>query len=122
MFIDRLFNGLAQVLPQMKPVGHLNGLRRTSTSALSVSAGSVTANYFNFWMVTKPNCQRLTIPPIEDIDRLAGFQVHQDRSISMSAAKRKVVDTEYADRKTLGLGNVAIQRGAAGSPARLVDR
>jgi hypothetical protein len=49
--VDRLFNGLAQVLPQMKSVRNLNGLRRPFACTFGIPTSPVAANNFDFWVL-----------------------------------------------------------------------
>lgn len=86
---------VAQVAPQVEPVGHLDGVRSAGFRAFGVGTGTVAANHLGSGVVSQPLSQRFGFATVQDIDRLARADIDQDGAVHVSSAESEVVDTEH---------------------------
>jgi hypothetical protein len=75
---------LAEVLPQVEPVGDLHRARRAQPSALGVGAGAVPADHLHPGMGPQPVRQRLCLPACQQLHRLAALAVDQHRAVDLA--------------------------------------
>ncbi|GAA3084429.1 hypothetical protein GCM10010449_05260 [Streptomyces rectiviolaceus] len=71
------FDGGAEVLPQVKAVGHLDCVRRTGAGTFSVGAGSVTAGDLGTGMLSQPSGQCRGVTAGQQVEGPAGFAVDE---------------------------------------------
>lgn len=69
-----LFHRGAEVLPQMKTVSDLDGLRGSDASAFSVGARTISADHLDSRMLTQPCGQGPGVPSWQQAKRLAVSQ------------------------------------------------
>lgn len=81
---DGLFDGLAQVVPQMPGVGDLLGLRGAAAGAFGIGSGPVPADDLYFRMALQPCGQRFGVPAGQHVHRAPPLQIHQDRGVRVA--------------------------------------
>jgi hypothetical protein len=74
---DRALDGLAEVMPQVPPVGDLNGAGRAAAAAVGVDPGPVPADQLGSRPGRQPRGERVRGPLGEDVDRPAGLNVDE---------------------------------------------
>jgi hypothetical protein len=111
---------LAQVLPQVEPVGDLDRLRGSGADAVGVHAGPVLAHSLDLGVLAQPGGERGGLAVGQHVHQLAGVHVDQDGVVGLAAADREV-DAEHGDMPGHGdrLGaHEPDQHVTAGQPAR----
>lgn len=106
-------NGLldlfGQVVPQMPPISHLHRVRSTALAGFGVRAGTIPADHLGARVFTQPSGKRVYLPVRQDIDRLPGVHVDQNRAIAPIASQREVVHAQHRHRANLGIGQATHQ-------------
>jgi hypothetical protein len=115
---DHALHRLAQVLPQVKPVGDLHRVRCPKPGALGVGAGAVPADHLHARMRRQPVGQRLRLTARQQLHRLAGLAVDQHGPIDLPAAQREVVYSKHPRGGRLGVRQ-GQQQPQHGRPAGL---
>lgn len=88
------FQHLPEILDQMPAVTNLNRLRRTFRDPLLIGTRPVASDDFNSWMGLQPFSECLSLPILQQINYFPVFQIRQNRSIPVSSAKRKIINTK----------------------------
>lgn len=86
MLVDAPLSGLGQVVPEMSPVRDLDRLRRSGCGAFSEARRSVPADDLDAWPLGEPGSQAGCLPIREQVDRAAGYDVHQDGAVVAALA------------------------------------
>ena len=95
VLLGHLFlEGFHEVLCQMKTVCHLQRVRQRLANRLGEGRRAVATDNLNAGMVREPLLDGSSFAVWQEIDRLASFQINQDRAIAVSSAKREVVDAQ----------------------------
>jgi hypothetical protein len=94
----------AQVLPQVKTVGHLDGVRCSVPGALGVGAGPVAADDLHAGMVFQPPGQSAGLAVAQHVDGLAGVHVDQDGRVGMAAPFGEVIHAQHGDLANRRIG------------------
>jgi len=68
---DGAFHGLAEVVPQVPPVGDLDRARRAPRAAVGIAAGPVAADELRAGAGSQPGGERISGPVGQHIDRAA---------------------------------------------------
>jgi hypothetical protein len=76
-----LLGRLAQVLPQVEPVGNLDRLRGPGAYAVGIRAGPVPAYRLDLGVLTQPGGEGVGLAVGQHVHRLAGAHVDQDRVV-----------------------------------------
>ena len=92
---DGLAGVLAQVVPQVPAVGHLDRARRGGADRGGVGAAPVPAGHLGSRMRAQPFLHRGLLPVRQHIHRPAGVHVHQQRRVGLALAQREVVDAQH---------------------------
>ena len=95
---------LAEVLPQVEPVGDLHRIRRAKANTLGVGAGAVPADHLDTPMGPQPVRQRLRLPTGQQLHRRAGLAIDQHGAIDLATAKREIVHPKHPRRDGRRLG------------------
>jgi hypothetical protein len=96
-------NGPADALPQMKPVGDLDGGGSAEPGALSIGARPVPADDLHAWVSSQPYGQRTGVARREHVDYTMGFAAGQDGGADLPAAGRE--SSTPSTRGVLGRGS-----------------
>jgi hypothetical protein len=102
-------DGLGEVLPQVEPVGDLDGVRCPAAAPLN-GAGPVPADHLDAGMGGQPVRERLGVPAFQQVKRRAGLAVDDDRAVVLPAPDGEVIDPGHP------------RAGAAGSGAAMTSR
>ncbi len=94
----------AEVVPDMPSIGHLQRLWRSSGSALGVGTGSVPADDLHARVGSQPRREGLGGPIAEYLDRAAGLQIYQDRSVMVPATQGEVLDAQHLRNRIQRIG------------------
>src|SRR4029078_1839426 len=80
---DLLFQRFHQILHDMEPIRHRDGLRRRLSNGSGIPPRAVTTDDLNAGILPKPllDCRRFSI--WEEVNGSATFQVNQERSIAI---------------------------------------
>jgi hypothetical protein len=95
--IELLFDGLTQVLDEMKSIGALARLRRALVSAPSIEATSVSDHDLDLRMIPKPASRGSSRSVLKDIDDLTPFEVDNNCSVVVSLPGGPLVDAHHAN-------------------------
>jgi hypothetical protein len=68
---------LGEVLPEVEPVGDLDGVRRSGAGTVGVGAGPVPADHLDAGMSGKPVGERLGVAAFQQVKRGASLAVDQ---------------------------------------------
>lgn len=98
---DAGFHGPAEALPQVEPVGDLEGVGGTESGTLGVGARPVAADDLHAGMSGQPRGQRPRFTCPEHIDHAMGFSAGQHGGVGLLPADREVVHAEHARRSEL---------------------
>ncbi len=101
---------LAQVSQQVEAVGHLAGLRRRLGRRLRERRPAVPRDELDARVLAQPRLQRLAVPPRQQVQDPAAFEVDYDRAVALALANRPVVDADVARRWRLGSPGQALTR------------
>ncbi len=96
--------GFAQVVPQMPPVRDLDRLRRPGCGAFCEERRPVPADDLDTGPLGKPGGQARCFSIRQEIDRTAGFDVHQDSAVAAALAGGVLVDADHPRCRHLRLG------------------
>lgn len=122
MDVYRLLHGLAEVLPQVEPVGDLLGLRCPKPCALAVSTGTVPTDDLDLGVTTQPRGQVLAVAAVEHIERTMGVHVDQHGAVVTAFAEGEVIHPEHLHRTGLRIGQCSDQPQQRVPPHRDADR
>ena len=114
---DGPLNGFGQVVPQMPPIRHLDGQRRTFCRTLGIAATAVPADDLHARVGVQPGAEGLSGPLGEHLDGPVGVDIDQHRPVDMPFAQREVIDAEHQRSPAARVGCGADQpqqRGPAG--------
>lgn len=100
MPIQQTLEHLAHVLEEVGPIGNRKRVGCAATVALGIRARAVAGNHLDAWMRLQPLLHHLRGAFGNQVNRLMGFQVDQDCPIHLTFAKRNVVDTQVAGRRS----------------------
>jgi len=89
---------LAEIGEQVKPVGNLDGLWRTSGCTTDEFRPTVAGNHFDAGMRLEPLFKRCGTTLGQQIDWASLFQIEQDRAVALAFAEREIIDPEHARR------------------------
>ena len=111
---DGLLYRVAQVLPQVEAVGHLDGVRCSLAGALGVGACPVPADDLHAGVVFQPLGQGGGLAVLQHVDGPVGVHVDQDGRVGMAAPFREVIHAQHRDLAGPGIGQSADQPGQRG--------
>src|SRR5206468_9316854 len=91
-FLNGVKKGATSVLHEVPAVGNLDGIRERFGCGQRVAAATVAGDHGDLWLATEPSlrCGRFAIR--QQSDRLASFQIANDRSVALVSPPRPVVD------------------------------
>jgi hypothetical protein len=89
--LNEAFEALTSIHQQMKSIRDLLGLGSRPLRCLGILAGSVTTDHPQLRVAAKPRFDGGTAAILEQIDRLVGLQIDNDRAIGFALAKGKVI-------------------------------
>ena len=95
---DAPLGGFAQVVPQVPPVRDLDGLRSADSGALGKERGTVPADDLDVWSPGEPRGQAGRLPVGQQIDRAAGFDVHENGAVVPALAGGVLIDPNHSRR------------------------
>lgn len=95
---DGLLDVFGEVVPQVPPVGDLNGLRGADAGAFGVGAGPVPADDLHAAVLSEPGGKGAGFPVGQDVDRPTGIDVDQHRRIPVASAQSEVIHAQGGDR------------------------
>lgn len=101
---DTPLGSLAQVVPQMPPVGDLHSLRRSGSGTFGEERRAVPADDLNTRSLGEPGGQTGCLPVRKQIDRPTGFDVHQHGAVVVTLAGGVLIDADHPRRGHLRLG------------------
>ncbi|WP_406310845.1 hypothetical protein [Streptomyces sp. NBC_00623] len=101
---DAPLSGLAQVVPQMPPVRDLDRLRRPGCGAFCEERRAVPADDLDTGPLGESGGEARCFPIRQEIDRTAGFDIHQNSAVMAALAGGVLVDADYPRRRRLRLG------------------
>ena len=105
---DQRVHLLAQVVPQVPPVGHLPGVGCTLTGSVGVAAGAVPADHLDAGVDAQPVGELHGALPVQDVHRpVPVAEVDQHRAVLTPASPREFVDTEDRHRPDGRVGQAA---------------
>ena len=87
------FDGFGQVVPQVPPVGDLDGQRRPRRGAFGVAPAAVPADDLHTRMRVQPGAEGLRGPLRQHVHRPAGLDTGQHGAVDMPLAQREVIHT-----------------------------
>jgi hypothetical protein len=96
--VDRLFDRLAQVLPQVEAVGDLYGARRAVAGAFAITARAVPADHRHLGMRAQPRGQVRAVAAVEELDRAVAGHVDQHGAVVTAFAEGEVAGTGHRHR------------------------
>lgn len=85
MPMDALLGGFTHVVPEMPPIGDLNGLRGTAGSAFGEEGGSVAADDLDAGPLGEPGRERVRLPVRQEVDGTTCFDVDEHSSVEGAA-------------------------------------
>ncbi len=91
MSVKDPFHGLREVLLDMEPVSHLDGVRRSLARSGGIVTGAISADELDSRMGLEPTFQACGRPIRQQIDNLMILQVNQDRAIGDVATKGPII-------------------------------
>lgn len=104
MLGDGSFGGFAHVVPQMPPVGDLDGLRGAGGRALSEERGPIPADDLDARPFGEPGRKAGRLPVGQQVDRPTDLDIDQDGPVVPSFAGRVLVDTDHPRSGQIRLG------------------
>lgn len=119
---DGLLHRLGEVLPDVPPVRHVDGVRRAEPSGLGEREGTVAADHLDTGMAGQPLGHRRHVPVGQQNNRPPGLDVHQDGGIDVPFAQRELGHPEHPRRVRCRFRQgpyQAQQRGTARGTPRL---
>jgi hypothetical protein len=93
---DGLLHGLAQVVPQVPAVRHLQGLRGRGSGGFGVGAAPVAAHHLDLGVSRQPCRHRLRVAALDHLDRPPCLKIYQDRRVDVAPAQGEIIDANYA--------------------------
>jgi hypothetical protein len=94
----------AQVLPYVKAVGHLDGVRCSLPGALGVGAGPVAADDLHAGVVFQPLGESVGLAVVQHVDGPVGVHVNQDGRVGMAAPFGEVIHAQHGDLANRRIG------------------
>jgi hypothetical protein len=88
------FDGLTQILDEMKPIGDLHRGRRARAGGLGVAAVAVATDGVDRRMGDQPLFDGLAGMRVEHVDHGAMFQIHHDRAVRSPFALGPFIDSD----------------------------
>src|SRR5262245_21384417 len=86
----------------MPAIGNLLRLRRGLSSAISVRAGAVAGDDLDFGMLLQPFFQWRGLSSLQQVDRPALLQVHENRAVILPLLKSPVIYSEGSHLHLIG--------------------
>jgi hypothetical protein len=108
---------LAHIGQEVEAIGNLDGIGRALTRTVSVGAGTITADHVDAGVLSQPGRQTLGGSVRQEFDRLATFEVYEDRPVALAPPPGPVIDAEHTRigwRPHRCLADQAEERRAAG--------
>ena len=96
---DRLLDRLAEVVPQVPTIGHLDRTGCSGGGALRVRASSITADHLHAGVLLQPVAKGLRLPIGEEVDGLAADHVDEHGAVDAAATEREVVHPKHRGRR-----------------------
>jgi hypothetical protein len=90
--------GIADVVPQKEPIGHLQGLRRGLSAGQGRGIGASADEDGHFGRREPPRGQGLGRASFEDRHGPAAFAIDHQGPRGLAAPQRKLIDTDHARR------------------------
>ena len=94
---DGFLYRVAQVLPQVEAVGHLDGVRSALPGALGVGAGPVPADDLHARVVFQPLGESLGLAVGQHVDGLVCVHVDQDGRVGLAAPLGEIIHAQHGD-------------------------
>jgi hypothetical protein len=94
MSLNESLESLIRILEEMPAVGYLLRLRRSFTRPVSISACAVASDNLNFRVFVQPRFQWRSLSPLQQVDRPALIQIHQNRAVILSFLERPIINSE----------------------------
>jgi hypothetical protein len=101
----------------MKPIDHLDRVRRTAANALGVELTPIPAGQCDGWMAREPGCDTLSRAIGQQVQHAMIDQVDEDRAVLAAAPPGPLVDSHGDWGRCCwkgGTAHQAPQRGRAG--------
>ena len=87
----------------MPAISHLPRFRRSLSCSFRKRATAIPADDLHTRVGEQPLFQRLRFSVWQQVDGNPSFSIDEDRYITLSAAKRKVIHAQYSRRRYLAL-------------------
>lgn len=120
MCLDLAQGGLAQVVPQVPPVGYLHCVGQGPADGFGVGRGAVAAHNLDARMLTQPRFQRAGRAVRQYLDPLMGLGVDYHDGVAVPAAQGEIVDADHSGHSPGGQRDA--QQGAQGRVTRQAHR
>jgi hypothetical protein len=95
---------VAQVIPNVPPIGNLPGIGRALPAAQREAAGPVPADQPDTRMSAEPGGEGAGLPVGEDVDDAMSVHVEQDAGVRLATPLGPVIYAEHCDLADLGIG------------------
>ncbi|GAA2374567.1 hypothetical protein GCM10010170_077730 [Dactylosporangium salmoneum] len=92
---DGFLDVLGEVVPEVPPVGDLDGVRSAAAGRFGVGASAVAADHLRARIRFQPGGERVRFAVWQHVDWGAGVQVDQDGAVAVATPEREVVDAEH---------------------------
>lgn len=93
----RLLHVLAEIAPQMPPVGDLDRVGRAGGRSVCVGAGTVSADHLHTRVLVQPACEGAGFTVRQQVDRSVGAYVDEHGAVPVTAPQREIVHAEHRD-------------------------
>lgn len=94
MHIHLFFNGLAQILDKMEPVGYLQSLPRALACGLRIKATAIPADDFDLRMLPQPIRAAFNAAIREDINHRAPFEIDNNCPITLEFLPTPIINAD----------------------------
>lgn len=98
MPVDAFLGGFAQVVPEVPPVGHLDGLRGTAGGAVGEEGGTVAADDLDAGSPGEPGREGVRLPVGQEADRTTCLDVDEYGPVDLSLALGVFVHPNHTGR------------------------
>ena len=93
--LEQLLQRLSQIIEKMSTVRYLHSCRRTLSDRAGIGFRTISGDDLYSWVCFEPSAQRLRFTIRQQINRSLLFFVHQQRAVTLTAPKRKIIHTRY---------------------------
>jgi hypothetical protein len=98
MRLEHVFEGVHEILEQVKPIGDLSGFWRPVASPIGIGFRPIAGNNLHARMRSEPLGQGLGLTIGQQSDRLPAFHVNQHGAVGLACTEREIVHAQYLRR------------------------